>query len=189
MVHRRFRLLPPIRAAIAVFVALTCVAAVAAVGAIEQADPPVAAPGGWSKLGEPGFGAIVTSLSFSPTDSKKLLVGGEMNGVFYSSDNGVSVRPALGLRDYEVGEFTWHPTKPDEVWVGTMGGAYVSRDGGVTWSAARAGFPAPARWCYSAPVEKVLFDPTDATHLVAIGGSQRQWTNSCPEYRSAIWTR
>ena len=127
----------------------------------------------WSHLSEPGFGAVVTALSIDPHDGNHLLVGGEMDGIFTSRDGGTTFQPALGLHDYEIGEFTWNIAHPNEVWVGTMGGPYVSRDGGGTWTAARVGFPNPEGFCYSAPIEKVAVDPANANHLIAFGGSQR----------------
>ena len=71
------------------------------------------------------------------------------------TNDGNTLASATGLRDYEMGEFTWHPSRPNEVWVGSMGGPYVSRDGGRSWSAARVGMPGGQRFCYAAPIEKV----------------------------------
>ena len=141
----------------------------------------------WSHLSEPGFGAVVTALSIDPHDGNHILIGGEMDGVFVSRDGGATFQPALGLRDYEIGEFTWVAARPNEVWVGTMGGPYVSRDGGGTWTSARLGFPNAENFCYSAPIERVAVDPNNPNHLIGFGGSQRQWENSCEGNRSAVW--
>ena len=141
----------------------------------------------WTSLGEPGFTSMITALSIDPHDRNHLLVGGEMNGISTSIDGGSTWQPALGLADGEIGSFTWHPTQTGEVWVGTMGGPYVSRDGGRSFVATRQGFPVPQAGCYAAPVDRVDFDPNDAAHLVAIGGSHRVWANACADNQSAIW--
>jgi hypothetical protein len=96
----------------------------------------------WQPLREPGCGGWVTSLVVSPFDSSRLLVGGDLLGIGVSTDRGDSWRPALGLGSWEICDFTWHPTDPEVVWVGTYSGPHVSHDGGLTWQERRKGFPA-----------------------------------------------
>src|SRR5690606_3554788 len=40
---------------------------------------------------------------------------------------------------------------------------------------------------YTAPVEEVLVDPADPDHLVAIGGSHREWTAYGDPAWGAVW--
>jgi photosystem II stability/assembly factor-like uncharacterized protein len=84
-------------------------------------------------------------------------------------------------------EFTWSPTDPDTVWVGSMSGPMVSTDGGRTWTPSREGFPALEETAYSAPVEQILFDPASSEHLLAFGGSQRRWGDAEGPNWGAVW--
>lgn len=56
-----------------------------------------------------------------------------------------------------------------------MSGPHLSRDGGRTWQPKRNRMPPISDWHYSAPVERVLFDPNAPNRLIAIGGSQRRF--------------
>jgi len=129
----------------------------------------------WQALDEPGAGGHITDLAIDPTDPQRVLVGGDLIGIGLSTDGGERWEPTFGLTNGEIARFTFHPERPDEVWVGTMGGPFVSLDGGRHWQARRAGLPAPLAVGYSAPVEEVLIDPTDGDHLLAFGGSHREW--------------
>ncbi|MFZ4507585.1 MAG: hypothetical protein ACOYON_07810 [Fimbriimonas sp.] len=141
----------------------------------------------WKPLGEPGSGGWVTSLSMSPYDPKRVLIGGDMLGVGLSLDRGESWGATSGFRSWEIAEFTWHPTDPKTVWVGTMSGPYKSEDGGQTWQEKRKGFPEASSGFYSAPIQVVLFDPTDAKRLLAFGGSHREWSSPGNPQWGAVW--
>jgi len=141
----------------------------------------------WQPLMEPGSGGAITDVSVSPFDSKRVLVAGDMLGVGVSANQGESWGPATGFSTWEMASFTWHPTNPNEVWVGSMSGPYCSLDGGKTWVSKRAGMPAPAGFGYSVPIEKVIFDPHDAKHLIAIGGSSRHWESIGTPAWGAVW--
>lgn len=146
------------------------------------------APLDWQPLLEPGVGGRVTDVAVDPGDPDRLLVGGDLIGIGLSTDAGASWQGTTGLTSPEVGRFTFHPTRAGEVWVGTMGGPFVSLDGGATWEERRAGFPAIEPDFYSAPVEEVLFHPLDPAHLVAIGGSHREWDAVGDPAWGAIWS-
>ncbi|MEM6853514.1 MAG: hypothetical protein AAF593_03810 [Planctomycetota bacterium] len=151
------------------------------------ADGTATEPLVWSPLYEPGAGGRMVAIAASPHESGRLLVSGDMLGMGLSLDGGESWVTTTGLRGYEMADITWHPEDPDTVWVGSMSGPYVSRDGGHTWAEARAGMGAIARHRYSSPIEKVLFDPNNTNRLIAVAGSSRMWGEGKPG--SAAWGR
>jgi hypothetical protein len=146
-----------------------------------------AAPLNWRALGEPGVGGTVTGMAVSPTDSNRILIGGDILGAGVSEDGAQSWQPAFGFASWEMADFTFNPTNANEVWVGTMSGPYVSEDGGHTWESSRTGFPPIAAYSYSAPVEKVLFDPNNPARLVALGGSHRRYPSPGQPLWGAVW--
>ena len=148
---------------------------------------PALEPLTWQPLYEPGSGGAMTDLAVSPHDSRRLLLAGDMLGVGLSLDRGESWQPTYGFKSYEIGSFSWHPTDPNTVWVGTMSGPYLSHDGGLNWAEKRDGMGDKEWGRYSAPVEQVLFDPADVAHLIAIGGSSRGWRAHVPN--GANWGR
>lgn len=128
-------------------------------------------------LGEPGVGGWVTDVEISPHDPKRLLVAGDMLGVGFSTDGGDTWQGSVGFRSWEMASFTFHPTDPNTVWVGSMSGPYVSQDGGATWEERRSGMPPAEGHARTVPIELVIYDPSDPQHrrLLAIGGSSRSW--------------
>ncbi|MBC8103738.1 MAG: hypothetical protein H7Z41_14280 [Cytophagales bacterium] len=148
---------------------------------------PAAKPLVWRTLNEPGCGGAMTALAVSPFNSRHLLVAGDMLGVGLSTDGGDHWQSTTGFKSWEIADFTWHPTDPKTVWVGTMSGPYLSRDGGRTWHEKRGGFPPAASGQYSAPIQKVLYDPADPNHLLAFGGSSRFWQSPGKPLWGAIW--
>ena len=145
-------------------------------------------PNGWRPVKEPGCGGWMTSVEVSPFDSKHILVGGDMLSIGLSHDRGETWEPVFGLYAVEIGDTTFHPSDPQTVWAGTMSGPYKSTDGGKTWVEKRSGFPKISEFSYSAPIEKVLFDPNDENHLFAFGGSSRRWNASAGKpLWGAVW--
>jgi photosystem II stability/assembly factor-like uncharacterized protein len=141
----------------------------------------------WAPLGEPGSGGWMTGCRVSPHDPKRVLVSGDMLGIGLSTDTGDSWHSTFGLRSWEIGDLSWHPTQPNVVWAGTMSGPYLSEDGGQTWQERRNGFPPIGEYYYSAPIERVLFDPNDETRLLALGGSSRRWSSPGEPAWGALW--
>lgn len=141
----------------------------------------------WEPLCEPSVGGWVTSLAVSPHDPKRVLVGGDILGIGLSLDGGETWQGTFGLRCWEIADFTWHPRDPNVVWAGTMGGPYVSRDGGRTWTSSRAGLPAVNGGTYSAPIQRVCFDPNNPGRLLAFGGSHREYQTDRPGEWGAVW--
>jgi photosystem II stability/assembly factor-like uncharacterized protein len=145
------------------------------VAAPAHAAPASDRPLHWTALNEPGNGGRMTAVRVSPHDPDRILIAGDMLGAALSIDGGESWLPTFGFKSYEQGDITWHPTDPDVVWIGTMSGPYVSHDGGANWEERRVGMPEIAGGTFSAPIEKILFDPNDEQRLIAVGGSSRGW--------------
>ena len=137
------------------------------------ADPPTHVT--WEPLFEPGSGGWMVSISVSPHDARRMLVAGDMLGVGLSTDAGDSWKRATGFKSWEMADSTWSEIDPLTVWIGSMSGPYLSRDGGATFAEKRRGMPLIIDGSYSAPVEKVLFDPDQPGRLLAFGGSSRRW--------------
>lgn len=114
----------------------------------------------WAPLYEPGCGGAIVSVAVSPHDPQHVASGGDMLGTAASFDGGESWKPGLGLPSYEMATPTFHPTRADELWIGSCMGPFVSRDGGRTWTAANDGLHVRRLTC-------VAFDPFDPERLVA----------------------
>lgn len=145
----------------------------------------------WRQLYEPGVGGAVTSLAVDPSNSAFVLVGGDMLGIGRSEDGGKSWTQAdanAGLKGYEIAEFTFDPAHHNTIWAGGMDGPCKSTDGGRHWAPQRAGLPADGQFLkFIAPIQKVLFDPADANHLLAFGGNKRAFDNGKCQNYGAVW--
>lgn len=149
-------------------------------------------PGGaWQPLGEMGVGGRSDAVSVNPGNPNHVLVSGDMLGVARSLDGGHNWEgDASGLLSYEMSAFTWHPTNPNVVWVGSLSGPAVSRDGGLTWTPKRRGMPEPSFGRNTAPVEVILFDPNDPGHdrLLTFGGDYRHFKSPTEvDNPNAVW--
>ena len=142
----------------------------------------------WTPLCEPGSGGRLTSMAVSPHDSMHVLLGGDMLGIGVSFDRGDSWQATFGLLNWEIADFTFHPSRSNVVWAATMGGPYISRDGGVTWECRRDGMPDMAGYHYSEPLQKILFDPSNEQRLLGFCGSHRHFheDNANSEF-GAVW--
>lgn len=129
--------------------------------------------GRWMPLNEPGTGGRIDSIAVNPHDSDVVLAGGDLLSAYRSTNQGLDWSATSGWLSYEISDFTWHPTEKDVVWAGSLSGPHLSTDGGKTWTAKREGLPEIESSKYSAPVEKILFDP-DSGNLLAFGGDHRQ---------------
>lgn len=141
----------------------------------------------WSPTNEPGSGGWIVSLSVSPHDSSRVLVGGDMLGVGLSTDRGNSWQATTGFKSWEMGSFTWSPTDPNTVWVGSLSGPYKSTDAGQTWAPKRSGLPGVNGGIFTAPIEQVVYDP-NADRLLAFGGNRRNfYSNTSGTSWNAVW--
>lgn len=127
----------------------------------------------WRPLNEPGTGGRIDSIAVSPHDSNQILVGGDILGTRISTDQGNSWSATSGWLNYEIADFTWHPQNSNIIWAGSLSGPHISTDNGKTWTVKRTGFPTIDAGKYTAPVEKILFDP-DSSTILAFGGDHRQ---------------
>ncbi|MEM6820822.1 MAG: hypothetical protein AAF558_02610, partial [Verrucomicrobiota bacterium] len=142
----------------------------------------------WRPLGEPGAGGRMVAVRASLHDSKRILLSGDMLGLGLSLDGGKSWGGVFGLKAYEMADITWHPTDPNQVWVGSMSGPLLSKDGGRTFIEKRVGLPPIADGHFSAPIERVLFDPNNHQTLIAFGGSSRNWrSGKNPQGMGIVW--
>jgi photosystem II stability/assembly factor-like uncharacterized protein len=143
----------------------------------------------WDPLYDPGVGGWSVALEVSPHDSHKLIISGDILGVGVSDDAGETWTPSMGLfAGWEMGDVTYHPTDPNVVWVGSLSGPYKSTDGGKHWTLKRNGFPSLSSNYYSAPIQKICFDPNDSNTLLALGGNHRHMSNGGPATKfGAIW--
>lgn len=140
----------------------------------------------WTNLG-PGGGGWIQSIAFDPRDADTLYVGCDVGGFYISEDAGRSwtIRNA-GLTDYFVECIAVHPQTSDIIILGMEGGIFKSVDHGNTWQAKRAGFPAPERYAFSAPIGALCFDPTRPDVLYAGIGRPRWGSGGKGQvYRSA----
>src|SRR5262249_2908196 len=77
---------------------------------------------GWFPLGELGVGGRITGLAVDPINPSVMLVGGDMLGVGLSVDGGRTWQATTGFSSWEINAFTWDPSNPAVVWVGTLSG-------------------------------------------------------------------
>ncbi|MEN6401212.1 MAG: hypothetical protein ABFD94_04655 [Armatimonadia bacterium] len=127
----------------------------------------------WTNFG-PGGGGWIQSLACDPRDPDLLYLGCDVGGFYLSRDSGQTwtIRNN-GLADYFVECLAVHPQNSQILLLGTEGGIYKSTDQGLTWHEKRAGFPAPTRYRYSAPIGALCFDPTRPDTLYAGIGRPR----------------
>jgi photosystem II stability/assembly factor-like uncharacterized protein len=128
----------------------------------------------WEPLNEPGNLGRVEAVAVNPFNPDVILAGGDVLGVGLSTNAGVTWEQTLGITECsEINDFTFHPTDPSRVWVGTLSGPYLSIDGGKTWALKRKGMPPMSKTSLTAPIQKVLFDPHAPNILLALAGNHR----------------
>src|SRR5579872_1308011 len=127
----------------------------------------------WDALEDVGNLGRVSSIEVSPFDSGKIVAGGDVLGAGITDDGGVTWQQTIGFTNYEDNDITFHPTDPNIIWIGTLGGAYKSTDGGKTWIVKRDGMPPASTATITAPIERVIFDPNNSNTLLAVAGNHR----------------
>jgi hypothetical protein len=137
--------------------------------AISFARPPVR----WDSLDDVGNLGRVSAIEVSPFDPRTIIAGGDVLGAGVTHDGGVTWQQTFGFANYQDNDITFHPTDPNIIWIGTLGGPYKSTDGGRNWIAKRDGMPPVSKITITAPIERVVFDPNDAATLLAVAGNHR----------------
>ncbi len=144
-----------------------------ATAAAAGSDQPSSATPTWTSVGASGGGWIMTSAP-SPYGVDKILLGGDIEGIFASDDGGRSwsIRNE-GLRDYWIETILHHPTNENIIYACGKSGVYKSTGRGATWQWLRTGLPPVSPNSYSAPVIELVMDPADVNVIYAGIGSPR----------------
>ena len=112
---------------------------------------------GWKSIG-PGGGGWLTALAFSPPNT--IFAGCDVGGVYRSQDWGHTWQMVnQGLTNYNVTSILVDPMDPNIIYLGTLGGVFISTDQGDSWVAKRNGFPAISLWTFSAPIGALALAP------------------------------
>ena len=127
----------------------------------------------WDALYDVGNLGRVSAIEVSPLDPQKIIAGGDVLGAGVTSDGGATWQQPLGFTNSQDNDITFHPTDPNIIWIGTLGGPYKSVDGGKTWALKRVGMPPVSMATISVPIERVIFDPNHSNTLIAVGGNHR----------------
>ena len=115
----------------------------------------------------------VAAIEVSPFDARTIIAGGDVLGAGITRDGGATWQQTLGFANYQDNDITFHPTDPNIIWIGTLGGPYKSTDGGKHWIVKRDGMPSVSTTTITAPVERVIFDPNNVSTLLAVAGNHR----------------
>ena len=124
-------------------------------------------PISWSPIGASG-GGWLTAIAISGNDPDVVYVGCDVGGIYKSTDNGASWQIINnGLTNYYIQDIVIDPQTPTTLYAATQGGVFKSTDGGDTWVIKRNGFTPVSRYTFSAPVAKILVDPTNPNIVYA----------------------
>jgi photosystem II stability/assembly factor-like uncharacterized protein len=127
----------------------------------------------WDSLEDIGNLGRVSGVEVSPFDPHTIIAAGDVLGVGVTHDGGSTWLQPIGIFNSQDNDITFHPTNPNIVWAGTLGGPYESFDGGKNWTLKREGMPPISKVTISVPIERVIFDPHDENTLVAVAGNHR----------------
>jgi len=128
---------------------------------------------GWVNLG-PGGGGWYRCAAFSPHEDK-LIIGGDVSGVFVSTDYENFKIQNRDLINRVTQAIYFHPTDKDIVYLGTRGGVAKSTDGGETWQMKRNGFRPIETHRQTAPVYAITIDPRNPDIVYAGIGYERRF--------------
>ncbi len=130
----------------------------------------------WEPIG-PGAGSDLQIVRFHPRDGQTIYVGGDIEGVFRSTDlgnsweniNGFLAQGNFGADVYWINDLVFDPHHPDTLYLCTGAGAFRSTDAGSHWT------PVFVEIVGGQPemVATLAVDPTDARHLY-LGFGERQ---------------
>jgi len=126
----------------------------------------------WIRIG-PDAG-MVTALETHPSDQDIALAGTDDAGIFRTQDGGGSWS-SVGLRDLGITVIRFSASDPARVYAGLTrwsqnqipGGVFFSDDGGLSWTAARAGlehyvYPPGSGWYRYLEINDLAVDPSNS---------------------------
>ncbi len=129
--------------------------------------------GTWRQVG-PGGGGWLESVLVSRHDARRMFVGCDVAGVFVSEDAGRSyLCGTAGLEHFFIEAMAEHPSNPDFILAGTLGGVFRSTDRGRTWKPCRKGFPPVNDYVHSCPIARILSVPGRPSSFLAFRGNPR----------------
>ena len=128
----------------------------------------------WRSVG-PGGGGWIQSILWSRHAKDRLFVGCDVGGFYISENAGrrYEMRNS-GLKNMFIETIAEHPSNPDILFLGTLGGIYKTTDRGLTWQEKRNGFPPISDGQHTAPISKFAFVPGNPNILYAAVGQPRQ---------------
>ena len=137
----------------------------------------------WRSVG-PGGGGWIQSILWSRHAKDRLFVGCDVGGFYVSEDAGRRYEMRnRGLKNMFVETIAEHPTNPDILFLGTLGGIYKTTDRGLNWQEKRDGFPPISSSRHTVPVSKFAFAPDNPNVLYAAVGQPRTRKGA----RGQIW--
>ena len=137
----------------------------------------------WRSVG-PGGGGWIQSILWSRHAKDRLFVGCDVGGFYLSEDAGRHYEMRnRGLKHHYVETIAEHPSNPDILFLGTLGGVYKTTDRGRTWQEMRNGFPPVSDNSHSVQISKFAFAPDNPNVLYAAVGQPR----TCQGARGEVW--
>ena len=137
----------------------------------------------WRSVG-PGGGGWIQSILWSRHARDRLFVGCDVGGFYVSENAGRRYEMRnRGLKNMFVETIAEHPTNPDILFLGTLGGICKTTDRGLTWQEKRDGFPPISGSRHTVPISKFAFAPDNPNILYAAVGQPRTRKGA----RGQIW--
>ena len=137
----------------------------------------------WRNVG-PGGGGWIQSILWSRHAKDRLFVGCDVGGFYVSENAGRRYEMRnRGLKNMFIETIAEHPSNPDILFLGTLGGIYKTTDRGLTWQEKRDGFPPISDGQHTAPISKFAFAPGNPNIVYAAVGQPRQRKGA----RGQIW--
>ena len=137
----------------------------------------------WRSVG-PGGGGWIQSILWSRHAKDRLFVGCDVGGFYVSEDAGRHYEMRnRGLKHMFVETIAEHPSNPDILFLGTLGGIYKTTDRGLTWQEKRNGLPPISDSTHTVQISKFAFATGNPDILYAAVGQPRQRKGA----RGQIW--
>ena len=137
----------------------------------------------WRSVG-PGGGGWIQSILWSRHAKDRLFVGCDVGGFYVSEDAGRHYEMRnRGLKHPYVETIAEHPSNPDILFLGTLGGIYKTVDRGRTWQEKRSGLPPISASSHSVQISKFAFAPGNPNTLYAAVGQPRTYKGA----RGEVW--